>query len=178
MLTADERDWARSWLFEAALPIWWEVGADRAHGGFFDRIDQAGQAISGPKRARVQARQVFVYAQAGRLGWDGPWEAAVRHGLDFLLTKYRRPDGLFRKLVTGRGRSADEDYDLYDQAFALFALAAGYEALGRPADLLRRQRRCWRRSADRLGHPVAASRRPIRAACRSAPTRTCTCWRR
>jgi mannose/cellobiose epimerase-like protein (N-acyl-D-glucosamine 2-epimerase family) len=72
-----QRRWAREWLFDAALPLWWEVGADRINGGYFDRLDQQARPLSLQKRLRVQARQAFVYAEAGRLGWDGPWRDAT-----------------------------------------------------------------------------------------------------
>ena len=33
----------RQWLFEAALPLWWRVGADHALGGYHERIDFNGR---------------------------------------------------------------------------------------------------------------------------------------
>lgn len=132
------KGWAREWLLEAALPLWWQSGADREHGGFHDRLDQQARAVDGPKRLRVQARQAFVYAEAGKMGWDGPWRDAVMHGLDFMHTAYRRDDGLFRSAVTRDGTPHVETPDLYDQAFVLFGWASAYAALGRPAVLLER----------------------------------------
>jgi mannose-6-phosphate isomerase len=132
------RGWAREWLLDAALPLWWQSGADRECGGFYDRLDQHARAVDGPKRLRVQARQAFVYAEAGKLGWDGPWRDAVMHGLDFMQTAYRREDGLFRSAVTRDGAPHVETPDLYDQAFVLFGWASAYAALGRPAMLLER----------------------------------------
>jgi mannose-6-phosphate isomerase len=129
---ADTSRHAQHWLFDAALPLWWERGADHEGGGFHEKIGQDGQAIGKPVRVRVQARQTYVYARAGALGWTGPWQAAMRHGLMFMLSRYRRPDGLFRSTLD----SADETIDLYDQAFVLFALAHAYEAEGRPRELL------------------------------------------
>jgi len=49
-----------------------------------------------------------------------------------MLSRYPRPDGLFRSTLD----TADESIDLYDQAFVLFALAHAYEAEGRPRELL------------------------------------------
>lgn len=120
-----EARWAREWLFDAALPLWWETGADR-QGGFHEKIDHHGKPVPASRRLRVQARQAYVYAEAGRLGWDGPWREAARHGLDFLLARYRRPDGLFRTLVAADGTALDDSVDLYDQAFVLFALSQAY----------------------------------------------------
>ena len=131
-----ERDWARHWLLEDALPLWWAKGADHERGGWFDKLDQHGDPIDLPKRLRVQARQTFVYAQSGASGWDGPWHQATKHGIDFMLDRFRRPDGLFRAAVSRDGEPLIERPDLYDQAFVLFALAKGYVALGRPTALI------------------------------------------
>jgi mannose/cellobiose epimerase-like protein (N-acyl-D-glucosamine 2-epimerase family) len=129
---ADTRRHAQHWLFDAALPLWWERGADHEGGGFHEKIGQDGQPIGKPVRVRVQARQTYVYARAGALGWTGPWQAAMRHGLTFMLSRYRRADGLFRSTLD----TADPTIDLYDQAFVLFALAHAHEAEGRPQELL------------------------------------------
>jgi len=128
---ADTGRHAKHWLFDSALPLWWERGADHKGGGFHEKLGQDGQAIGKPVRVRVQARQTYVYARAGALGWTGPWQAAMRHGLSFMLSRYPRPDGLFRSTLD----THDESIDLYDQAFVLFALAHAYEAEGRPPEL-------------------------------------------
>jgi mannose/cellobiose epimerase-like protein (N-acyl-D-glucosamine 2-epimerase family) len=143
---ADTRRHAKHWLFEAALPLWWERGADHEGGGFHEKIGQDGRPIGKPMRVRVQARQTYVYARAGALGWTGPWQAAMRHGLSFMLSRYARPDGLFRSTLD----TADESIDLYDQAFVLFALAHAYEAEGRPAELLDLARALLQRVEDTL----------------------------
>jgi mannose-6-phosphate isomerase len=123
----------KRWLFDHALPIWWELGADRAQGGFHDTLDPAGRPVTGPKRLRVQARQAHVYALAARLGWDGPAVDACRHGLDHLLA-HRDDDGLYRPSPARPEAPFDGMGLLYDQAFALLGLAAGLELTGE-ADL-------------------------------------------
>ncbi len=129
------------WLFREALPIWWCFGADRQTGGFFERLGQDLTPPPIPRRALVQARQVYVYAVAGLMGWPGPWAAAVDHGLDFLNTRFQRPDGLFRQSVDAVGEPAQETARLYDQAFVLLALAAAARAAPhRRADLDSRAR--------------------------------------
>ncbi len=117
------------WLTSAALPLWWERGADWRRGGFHEALDDAGEPVCANRRARVQARQVYVFATAGRLGWAGPWREAVTHGLDYLLSRYRRPDGLFRTTVSPAGSIVDDSAWLYDQAFALFAFAQASRTL-------------------------------------------------
>lgn len=112
------------WLFDHALPLWWEVGFDREKGGCFEKIGQEGRAIEGPRRARVAARQAWVYAQAGRLGWTGPWREARDHALEALTTAFARDDGLFRILAAPDGTPLDETPHPYEQAFALLALSS------------------------------------------------------
>ena len=118
------RDRLKTWATEAAYPLWWETGADHGKGGFFEKLDLDGVPVDGPRRGRVLPRQIYSFAIAGDLGWTGPWREAVGHGLSFYLSRYRRPDGLFRTLIGPNGESLDETADLYDQAFAMFALAA------------------------------------------------------
>ncbi|MFG1230502.1 AGE family epimerase/isomerase [Xanthobacter wiegelii] len=153
LLEAEAR-WAREWLFDAALPLWWRVGSD-PEGGFHEKIALSGEAVPAPRRLRVQARQVYVYVEAGRLGWPGPWREAAAHGLDFLLTCYRRPDGLFRMLVAADGTPLDDRADLYDQAFALFALAQAHRAGLGGGDLVGAAHALMDRLMSDLRHPLA-----------------------
>ena len=126
----DEAGILVDWLFDAALPLWWSNGADHANGGFQELLDPSGSVVAAPRRARVQARQVYVYATAGAMGWQGPWRAAVKHGLDYLLGRYFRPDGLVRASVSPAGEPVDEEPVLYDQAFGLLALSAADDSGG------------------------------------------------
>jgi mannose/cellobiose epimerase-like protein (N-acyl-D-glucosamine 2-epimerase family) len=122
VLALNER--LKLWLFDHALPLWWEVGFDRDKGGCFEKIGQDGRAIEGPRRARVAARQAWVYAEAGKLGWTGPWREARDHALEALTTTFARDDGLFRILAAADGTSLDESANPYEQAFALLALSS------------------------------------------------------
>ena len=113
----------RTWLETSALPLWWTLGADHVRGGYHEVLALDGTVPNEPRRARVQARQSYVYATAGLMGWRGPWKQAALHGLDWFLDKYQRPDGLFRNLVSADGLPLEENARLYDQAFALLAMA-------------------------------------------------------
>lgn len=117
----------KAWLVRDAYPLWAGLGPDRDHGGWHDQLDLAGVPVAGPRRARVQARQAWTFAQAPRFGWDGDWRGAMRRGLDVLDHRFRRPDGLYRGLVPAAGQPSDEA-ELYDQAFVLLALAAACQA--------------------------------------------------
>lgn len=130
-------DSARAWLFEHALPIWWERGFDPATGSFYERLElDGGLTAPEPRRVRVQARQTVVYAYAGRLGWPGPWRDAVEAGARVLLNRALRPDGGTRHLLAPDGTPLDDRRDLYDAAFVLLALSEAARALDKQADLI------------------------------------------
>lgn len=115
----------QAWLFEHALPLWWERGADRQAGGYHDRLGLDGKPVAGgARRVRVQARQAFVYAMAHRLGWEGPAGEAHRHGMA-ALRRLRCADGLFRTAPDAPG-ALDGMGLLYDQAFALLAFSSAH----------------------------------------------------
>lgn len=111
------------WLCEEALPLWWQVGADRVNGGFFETINLDGSPTHQNRRARVQPRQVYCYAEAGRQGWNGPWQEAVRHGVTYFEDTYLLANGFYGALASPEGDLIDDSFDLYNQAFALFAMA-------------------------------------------------------
>lgn len=115
------------WLRLKALPVWSTLGQS-PNGAFAEVLTLDGRSLDLPRRARVQARQIQVFASAGQLGWRGPWREVVRRGLDRLYAEYLRPDGLCRTLLTKNGEPLDETAMLYDQAFVLFALATARSA--------------------------------------------------
>jgi mannose/cellobiose epimerase-like protein (N-acyl-D-glucosamine 2-epimerase family) len=149
------RDDLKSWALDQAFPLWWEVGADHAKGGFFEKIDLNGTPVEAPRRARVQPRQIYSYAAAGLLGWNGPWKQALTHGLDFYLSKYRRPDGFIRTLVASDGTPLDDKVDLYDQAFGLFGLAMAAQVLPERTDLPALAVELRGKLVATLKHPIA-----------------------
>jgi mannose-6-phosphate isomerase len=113
-----------SWLLEAACPLWSTRGVDALRGGFQEALTLSGEASDEARRARVPPRQVFAFSCASRLGWQGDAQGVVTRGLHDFLSRYRRPDGLYRTLVAGDGTPLDERAFLYDQAFALLGFAA------------------------------------------------------
>lgn len=116
-------EWYDRWARTAAMPLWWAQGADHVRGGFHEALSVEGEPRPGARRARVQSRQVYAYATAGAMNWDGPWREAAWHGMDFFLERFRRTDGLFRTLVGLDGEVLDGTAMLYDQAFALLGTA-------------------------------------------------------
>ena len=128
MTLSTAQDRVRDWLFRQALPLWADAGIDAA-GRFFEKLDFDGRPITGrPRRTRVQARQVYVFAEAASLGWAEGAEIA-RRGLDVLIRDYRRDDGLWIRATDDAGAVIDAAPDLYDLAFVLFALAAAHRVL-------------------------------------------------
>ncbi|NSX34123.1 AGE family epimerase/isomerase [Brevundimonas vesicularis] len=121
-----------AWLRQSALPTWSTLGQGE-NGAFEEVLGLDGRHISASRRARVQARQLQVYAEAGRQGWRGPWKAVVETGLNQLRTAYLRPDGQMRTLLAADGSPLDETVMIYDQAFLIFALASISNATTQPA---------------------------------------------
>lgn len=115
------------WMRLRALPIWSSLG-QATNGAFSEALSLDGRSLTLPRRARVQARQIFVYANAGMNGWQGPWRCIVQRGLQRLYEDYLRPDGLCRTTLTSDGGPLDDTAYLYDQAFVLFALSAAKSA--------------------------------------------------
>ncbi|WP_417247850.1 AGE family epimerase/isomerase [Celeribacter sp.] len=127
----------KDWCAQTALPLWQAHGLDHVSGGYFELLDADLQPVIRPKRARLTARQIYCFTQAPALG-AGAMQAEAAHGLDYLLGSLVTND----KVISARhpdGRVARLGPDLYDDAFALLALAAvadhapdaGYEAQAR-----------------------------------------------
>jgi mannose/cellobiose epimerase-like protein (N-acyl-D-glucosamine 2-epimerase family) len=114
---------AKIWLFDVAFPLWAGRGFDSQTGLFQEKLDASLHPSPGPRRVRVQARQTYVFALAGRLGWTGPWRERVEAGFATLNGPARGDAGAVGHLLDARGRLMDARRDLYDQAFALFACA-------------------------------------------------------
>jgi mannose/cellobiose epimerase-like protein (N-acyl-D-glucosamine 2-epimerase family)/glycosyltransferase involved in cell wall biosynthesis len=164
-----EAEALRRWLFDAALPLWWEVGADRDRGGFHEAINLDAAPVARPHRARSIGRMAFSYCEAGRLGWDGPWREAAQHALDFLREHFVTADATVASIVDLDGRVRDAPFDLYEQAFALLAFASGHRTFGEAAGWRAQAVALRTALAQRYAHPLGgfledrAGRLPRRA---------------
>lgn len=127
----DVRRDAREWLMNVAAPLWSTKGLS-ANGMFAERVGIEGKELVLNRRLRVQARQIYSFCAIGEMGWGGPWREVVGTAVDIMISKGRRGDGLFGHLFNPDGVLIKESLDLYDHAFALFALAHAGKALGRP----------------------------------------------
>lgn len=128
----------RSWLKDAALPLWADAGLDRECGGFVERLHWKGNPdLSAVKRTRVQARQIYVYSHAAIDGLCPGGADIAGYGFDFLI-RHACPEGArngFVQSVDRRGQVISALRDSYDHAFLLFAFAWLYRATQR-ADVL------------------------------------------
>ena len=140
------------WMRTAALPLWATLGT-RSDGAFIEALTAEGRAAGDRRRARVQSRQIFVFSRVGARGWAGPWRERAEAGLDRFLTDYVRADGRVRNALTVEGAVLDDAALLYEQAFALLALATAHAA-GIQPDRCEAQAR---RMLDRLVDDVLPS---------------------
>ncbi len=123
----------KTWLFDKALPIWWNTGGDKTKGGFYEKLNLDGTPYDINRRTRVAARQVFTYALAETMGYTGETDPAVQQGLKWLSGPARNPaDGMLYAVLAPDGSVVKADFDFYDHAFALLAYASAYKV--RPDD--------------------------------------------
>jgi mannose-1-phosphate guanylyltransferase/mannose-6-phosphate isomerase len=153
------------WLRCAALPLWATTGQD-AGGGFVEALGLDGRIQPSARRARVQARQIWVYAEAGRLGWEGPWLRAVEDGCRYFEKHHLNSDGLCRTLLSSDGSPLDETVMVYDQAFSMLALSAARSVVADGERLEKAAVRIRSRLVERAnpgGGYVEAGKRPYQA---------------
>ena len=137
LVTSETLARVKGWLFNEALPFWSENGLDRSHGGFHERLTLDGRPKLDDdyRRLRVQARQIYCFAHAHLLGWDGPALDTMWAGYEFLTAKGWRGDGGWLHLFTPDGGVKDGQLDAYDQAFVMLAMAWMHKATGDKAPL-------------------------------------------
>lgn len=114
----------RQWLDFSALPLWIKAGKAADGNGFYERVGQDGKPmLADNRRARVQPRQSYCFAAAGYAGWDGPWQQASEQGIEWFDDTYALDSGFYGNLASADGKLINAEFDLYNQAFALFAFA-------------------------------------------------------
>ncbi|AQR60874.1 mannose-1-phosphate guanylyltransferase [Brevundimonas sp. LM2] len=166
------------WLRTRALPTWATLGQN-SNGAFAEMIGLDGRKLSTARRARVQARQVYVFAQAGLLEWSGPWRRCVDDGVDRLISDYLRDDGLCRTLLSADGTPLDETAMVYDQAFVMLAFALAKSARCSDASLeirARRIREALRARSLPNGALVEGGDEPYQSNCHMHLLESCLAW--
>lgn len=141
------------WLFDKALPLWSSTGTDFEKGGFFEKISRSGEAIEEPRRTRVVGRQIYSFAAATSIGWNGPGHEVVDHGIAYFCGHCLGDGGRAISVSRPGGVIVDGRFDLYDQAFALFGLAAAANIRDDGLELAEIARRIRLRIKEGWGHP-------------------------
>lgn len=138
MIWPDAVQSARAWMFETALPFWCDAGLDRVRGGAQESLspDARGPGASTFKRSRVAARQIYVFSHAELLGAPGAAAAADHVYAHFVERFWTGWDTGWARKLGANGEILEAGLDLYDSAFALFALGWRYKAR-KDADCLR-----------------------------------------
>ncbi|NNE57300.1 MAG: mannose-6-phosphate isomerase [Hellea sp.] len=113
------------WMREAALPFWAGQARDLDGGWYEHLLLDKSPDPDAIRRLRVQARQVYVYALADRLGWWAPAREVAETTFDFMRIKGYREGGKpgFVHLLNPDCTVRDPRRDLYDHAFYLLACA-------------------------------------------------------
>jgi len=118
----------RSWMFDAALPLWASAGVDRKGGAFVEKLDFAARPLSpGFRRTRVAGRQTYVFSHAAMLGWAPGLELSA-FGAGILDRLYLGPEKGWPRTISETNAVLDATPDLYDLAFTLFAYAWRHRA--------------------------------------------------
>jgi mannose/cellobiose epimerase-like protein (N-acyl-D-glucosamine 2-epimerase family) len=132
-----ERSVARlkRWVVAEALPLWGQTGFDSARGSFIERLTFEGAPLhSAPRRAMVQARQIYVFSHAALLGWRPEGKVTALEAAHRLIDRYHGVDGdhgwVFS--VHPDGAVHDAKRDFYAHSFALFGLAWAYKLAPEP----------------------------------------------
>lgn len=118
-----------AWLANSVFPLWTRHGIDKSTGGFIESLTDEGHATLSPRRAMVQARQIYSYTQAAKMQIISKSEATqiVMQNVGFLLRNYSLPTGAFLHAVNTDESPESLQCELYTQAFVLFGLAQAYE---------------------------------------------------
>ena len=118
-------------LLSVSFKKWVECAWDDQNGGFVECLFMNGQPDkTSDRRVRVQARQIFSFAESIRLGLIDSAKpmTLIEKGLDFLDTTCRNPEGGWHHRLSATGDAIDKTRDLYDHAFIILAGATAYAA--------------------------------------------------
>lgn len=148
------------WLIHQALPVWHQGGIRPDTGDCFETISLTDQeGVPGSRRARVPPRQIYSFLEGELLGWTGPAKKAAFDLWAWYRTTYRAKDGTFHSIADMDNAITDDRFDLYNQAFALFAMAHLAAAAPEAAGALEREAEALlERLKDHYEHPDAGFR--------------------
>lgn len=124
-------DKSHRWLSESVFPLWLSQGFDAASGVFIESLTSDFQPTKTPRRAMVQARQIYSCTEALKmkiLSADVV-EPIVEKATAHLIKAYSLPSGAFLHTIDAQGNPHNLQSELYTQAFVLFGLARSFELL-------------------------------------------------
>ncbi|GIU66794.1 AGE family epimerase/isomerase [Candidatus Phycosocius spiralis] len=123
----------RAWMFDQALPLWAELGWDKSHGGPVEELGlDFKPSDPGFKRVRVFCRQLYVFSHSYILGWERGLSEAHRMFQSMMSCCWQGSKLGWAKRVSSDHKILDPTTDLYDNAFALFALGWYYRVAPSP----------------------------------------------
>ncbi len=125
---------SQNWLKQDVFPLWIRLGVDPLNGGFIEALTMQGEPVDSPRRALVQARQIYSFVTGAQLSSCDSQQAheIVAKAGQFFVNSYLTVHGSCLHAVTPQGEPAQLDEELYTQAFALFALAQIYSVTKDP----------------------------------------------
>jgi mannose/cellobiose epimerase-like protein (N-acyl-D-glucosamine 2-epimerase family) len=121
---SDGTGWILPWITDQALPLWTGPGWHPQGAGVWEELDSAGHPIPGPRRFRVQLRQVWALATLGRRLGRADLVAQAGDLLDFALRAGFDAEGRMAATLDADGAILSAPHDLYDIAFLHLAVAA------------------------------------------------------
>lgn len=116
----------KAWTIDKALPFWAENAIDD-RGGFYEDLTLGGTPNKDAiRRIRVQARQIFVYANAAHLAWYPQGKNIAVKTFNFMKDVGYQPDTApgFAHLINADYSVNNPKRVLYDHAFYLLACSA------------------------------------------------------
>jgi mannose-6-phosphate isomerase len=122
------------WVRETALPVWASRGFDARRGRFHERLDHKGDQLAAPHRSMVQARQIFVFADAAASGWFPEGGRLAETAMASLLRDFAQHETdrttFAFSIDPENGTVLSPVRDAYAHAFLLFSIAALYRLNG------------------------------------------------
>lgn len=104
-------------------PKWYEAFQDRNIGGFYERLGHSFRPVfSGQRRLLTQCRQLSIYSSLD-------YKDLTQH-FDYIIEKYRQPNGLWIFSLNDDGNPLDKTCDLYALSFVIFMCTHYYRATG------------------------------------------------
>lgn len=119
------------------LPFWIREAADNAHGGFVGYIDGHGVVDQNAQKGSILNARILWAFSAGYHALHAPeYAAAAERAATYFTTHFVDPayGGVFW-MTDADGRPTDDRKHVYAQAFAIYAFAEHYRAIGDEASL-------------------------------------------